>query len=398
LRVDRESSRDIGSDLARKLAQRIAAKVTDVGAVLVADYGKGVLIAPFLARLMADCARRRVPVAIDPARGADWAKYQGATLIKPNRRELELVTGMPLHTVSEIGQAANGLRVRHACQTVLVTLDRDGLLLVDELGAHHVPTSPRDAYDVTGAGDMVLAALGFGLARGVEPRAAAWLANRAAGLEVEHWGVTPVTWDDLRRDLDPAHDKILSLTDLLPRLAAARRLGRSIVLTNGCFDLLHEGHVACLRGAAARGDVLVVALNGDDSVRRLKGPGRPILAAAERAGVLTALANVDYVTVFDEDTPHNLLERIRPDVLVKGGTYAVDQVVGREIVEAYGGQVWVVPPLDGRSTTSIIERCVAGSRTGATEPPPRPDLRSPPSDQPWSRPDHASLKESIACR
>ncbi len=226
-------------------------------------------------------------------------------------------------------------------------------------GEAHVPARVRDVYDITGAGDTVLALLGLGQAAGLPLATSVPWANAAAGLQVQRWGVAPVTWRELADEVGgrrgPA-GAVLTLAELEMRVRQLRADGRSIVLTNGCFDLLHLGHVAYLREAARLGDVLIVAVNGDDSVRQLKGPGRPVTGQQERAGLLAALACVDYVVVFDEDTPHQVLHALRPDVLVKGGTYTVDEVVGREVVEAYGGRVAVMGCSPGLSTTALLDR------------------------------------------
>jgi D-beta-D-heptose 7-phosphate kinase/D-beta-D-heptose 1-phosphate adenosyltransferase len=385
-------------------------------------------------------------VLVDPARISDYSRYQGATLVKPNRRQVELATGRTVRSPADALDAGRELVQRYGFEAVVVTLDGEGMVMVTADGTvEHVPTKSRQVCDITGAGDMALAMLGVCLASGVTEskgrkveeveesetpeieeskgrnveesrtrrglgfgrdtkfwpegrmslRRAVELANVAAGLEVERLGVVPVTraeiaaalcqsgarvssWDGSPRRPgltwdgspsrpgrigNPAHRaaassgrnrKLVTLDEMASLAAAYRRGAKTVVFTNGCFDLLHVGHVSYLEEAAALGDVLVVGLNSDASVRRLKGPERPIVAERDRAALLAALGCVDHVVLFEEDTPHRLLEAIRPDVLVKGGTYTVDQVVGHEIVERYGGRVCVASTQPGVSTTKLV--------------------------------------------
>jgi D-beta-D-heptose 7-phosphate kinase/D-beta-D-heptose 1-phosphate adenosyltransferase len=235
-----------------------------------------------------------------------------------------------------------------------------------------LPTRKRQVYDITGAGDMVLAAIGVGLAAGIAPADIARLANVAGGLEVERIGVVPVTREEMTADIlansRSTPDKVCSVDELARHIAARRTLGQKIVLTNGCFDMLHAGHVACLQQAAEEGDCLIVAINSDDGIRRLnKGPERPIFEQDHRAAMLAALEAVDYVVVFDEPTPHALLERLKPDLLVKGGTYSHDEIAGWELVENYGGKVKPLGVIAGVSTTRVVARLRA-----ASQPVPKP--------------------------
>ncbi len=236
----------------------------------------------------------------------------------------------------------------------------------------HFPTSPRAVYDITGAGDIVLATIGVALACGVSPADAVRLGNVAGGLEVEKIGVAVVTRDEIRQRIQAERhagsDKLVSLEALLARAVERRQRGQRIVFTNGCFDLLHVGHVSYLQEAAQLGDVLVVGVNSDRSVRKLKGPSRPVIKERDRAAMLAALACVDYVLVFDEDTPEEILRALRPDVLVKGGTYAADEVVGHEIVTAYGGKVCLTGVVDGVSTTRILDSLAARDSEAAGQP------------------------------
>ncbi|MGH7202565.1 MAG: D-glycero-beta-D-manno-heptose 1-phosphate adenylyltransferase, partial [Planctomycetaceae bacterium] len=243
-----------------------------------------------------------------------------------------------------------------------ITLDSDGIALVTADGAAQIlPTRKRAVYDITGAGDMVLAMIGVGAAAGIPPRDLARLANVAGGLEVEHVGVVTISREQILADLlgggRNCAEKVGSLDAVARHVEARRRLRQRIVLTNGCFDVLHVGHVSYLQQAAAEGDCLIVALNSDASVRALgKGPDRPIFDEGHRATMLAALEAVDYVLVFEEATPHRIIERLKPDLLVKGGTYAREEIVGWELVESYGGEVKPLGVVPGVSTTDILRR------------------------------------------
>jgi D-beta-D-heptose 7-phosphate kinase/D-beta-D-heptose 1-phosphate adenosyltransferase len=291
----------------------------------------------------------------------------------PNRLEAELATGVRITTADDAFRAAKKLREELCLDLGIVTLDRDGMALVDRDGRASIfPTRPRAVYDITGAGDMALAMIGMALAARISPPLALQLANVAAGLEVEKIGVAVIPRAEIRERLieecrtasDPdrstslpiaAKDKIADLDQLEREVAEHRAAGRKIVFTNGCFDLLHAGHVSYLEEARWLGAVLIVGLNSDASVRRLKGPTRPVINQRDRATLLAALAAVDHVVIFDEATPHHLLHRLKPDVLVNGGTYTPDQVVGHEVVSEYGGHVCVVGLVEGVSTTTIVE-------------------------------------------
>ena len=247
-------------------------------------------------------------------------------------------------------------------EAMVITLDREGMALVHRDGRRKLfPTRPRQVYDVTGAGDMVLSVLGISLAAGFDYEDAITLANIAAGLEVERVGVATLTRAELLADVEvssrvaPPHrlDKTPERTELLGELQRRRQLGQTIVFTNGCFDIFHAGHVQILRKARDEGDFLVVGLNSDASVRRLKGEDRPLHNAAERAAVLAAMECVDAVVVFEEDTPLQLIETLRPNVLAKGADYQTEQVVGRDIVEAQGGRVVLIPLVRGLSSTRL---------------------------------------------
>ena len=368
LRVDRESREPLSGVIAEEMVAALERTIrttepdNQIDAVLVSDYAKGVCTAELLAAVIAIGRESGIPVIVDPAAGADYRWYRGATAITPNRTETARATGQQVVTIEDGMAAAVTLRDDLDLDTAFVTLDSDGIVLADSQdAARHVPTRRREVYDITGAGDMVLATIGLSAAAGCDPETMARLANTAGGLEVEKIGVVTVTRGEMIADLlggpRSAGEKIHSRETLCGLLEARRDSGQRVVLTNGCFDLLHAGHLACLEQAAAEGDCLVVAVNSDASVRGLaKGPGRPIIAENQRAAMLAGLEVVDYVVIFDEATPEALIEALRPDVLVKGGTYAVEEIVGRELVESYGGVAKPLGLVPGLSTSQIVAR------------------------------------------
>lgn len=360
LRVDQESRAPLSGELEEKATANFCAKLPEYDAILISDYAKGFCTPALLSALIRVARERAIPVIIDPARITDFARYQGATVLTPNRAEAELALSESLSDVHRALAAAKQLRDRCNADTVLITLDRDGMALASQSCHKHLPTIPRDVYDNTGAGDMVLAAIGAGQAASVGMLAGARLANLAAGMEVGEFGAVPICRERIQADLAhgerSALQRITTITELNQLVLDYRQAGKSIVFTNGCFDLLHAGHTTYLQQAASLGDVLIVAVNSDTSVARLKGAGRPIMGEDSRVAVLNALRWVDHVVVFDEGTPLELLQRIRPDVLVKGGTYSVEEIVGREFVESYGGTVCVTERVEGMSSSTLISK------------------------------------------
>jgi len=366
IRVDYENRAPLEAAVEADLAAVLDAKLRDADIVLVSDYDKGVCTPGLLAGLVAAAKKRGVRVIADPIRGGDYAKYAGCSAMTPNRLEAGLATGRTIETVADAFRAAADLRDRLGLEAGLVTLDKDGIALAHRDGRTALfPTRPRQVYDITGAGDMVMATLGLALAAGADYDPAVRLANVAGGLEVEKIGVATVTRDEILADLlhapfraerVPAADKVQSLPRLLADLDRRRQAGGKVAFTNGCFDVLHAGHVQYLHEARRQADCLVVGLNSDSSVRQIKGPSRPLNPVEARALVLAGLQDVDYVTIFAETTPLALIRAIRPDVLVKGADYRADEVVGAEIVAAAGGRVHLADLRQGFSTTNLIER------------------------------------------
>lgn len=360
LRVDTEATHALSDREEERVVAALEATIPVHDAVLISDYSKGVCTPRTLAAAIQIARRHGIPVLVDPGRTQDFACYRGATLVKPNRHETETASGRAIRRPEDALEAGRSLCDRLQLEGAVITLDADGMALVPRTGEGHVfSTRARSVYDITGAGDMVLAMLGLAVASGVNFESAVQLANVAAGLEVDRTGVCALTREEIRRELQVhqgnSSRKIVTREEAARLAAEYRRRGQRVVLTNGCFDLLHVGHVTYLEEAAAMGDVLIVAINSDDSVRRLKGPQRPVIQGRERAAMLAALTCVAHVLEFDEDTPHELLEAIRPDVLTKGGTYQPHEVVGHEIVEAYGGRVCVAGMVPGISTTEIVQ-------------------------------------------
>ncbi|MBS0266178.1 MAG: bifunctional heptose 7-phosphate kinase/heptose 1-phosphate adenyltransferase [Planctomycetes bacterium] len=362
LRVDRETREPVSDEIATALLAKILPAIADHQAILVSDYGKGVCTPHVVQQVIAAARAAGVPVIVDPRPGSDYSLYRHATAVTPNRLETRLATGREIRTTDDAFAAGRQLCQQVKLDHAYVTLDSDGIALVMADGsAQHLPTRKRQVYDITGAGDMVLATIGVGMAAAIPPADIARLANVAGGLEVERVGVVPITREEMLADIlansRGAHEKVCSLDELEKQLVARRTLGQRIVFTNGCFDILHAGHVAYLQQAAAEGDCLIVGLNSDASVRKLnKGPERPVIGQEHRAAMLAAMEAVEYVVVFDEVTPHKLLERLRPDLLVKGGTYQRHEIVGWELVERYGGEVKPLGEIPGLSTSRIVEK------------------------------------------
>lgn len=364
LRIVSQNQQLLRSDFERPLPApadadvraRVEAHLADVSAVVLEDYDKGALDDP--GGLIAAAAHAGVPVVVDP-KHKPFAAYAGAHLLKPNLDEFRAAAG-PFADDGALVALAEALCVEHRLGALVVTRGGRGMTVVARDGRHrHIPARPVDVYDVTGAGDTAAAALAVTASLGWDALDCAQVANVASGIAVGKPGTVAVSGPELAMALDaaPRGDRgVLSRDQLQDAVAQARARGERIVFTNGCFDILHAGHVSYLEEARALGDRLVVAVNDDDSVRRLKGAGRPVNALDRRLRVLSGLAAVDWVAGFPEDTPEALLEALRPDVLVKGGDYGPDQVVGADIVRGYGGDVRVLGLVADLSTTAIVER------------------------------------------
>ncbi len=376
LRVDYEMRGPLSASLERRLWTRLKGVVGHADIILISDYDKGVCTADLTAQLISMSRQVGKRTLVDPIRCKPaqqphaYQKYQGCSAMTPNRLEAGLAADRTVRDNEEAIAAGEILCHRFDLEAAIITLDKDGMALVHRDGRRQLfATRPRQVYDITGAGDMVISVLALALASGADYDQAIRLANIAGGLEVEKIGVVPVTRQEILADLaaterptqarDAASDKIVARAVLLRELEHCRHAGRRIAFTNGCFDILHAGHVQYLAEARAQADVLVVGLNSDESVRLLKGPHRPINLEAARAEVLAALAAVDYIVLFDQMTPLDLIRAVRPDVLVKGADYAKEQVIGGEFVESYGGRVHLAALKPGYSTTNLAQKLVA---------------------------------------
>ncbi len=366
LRADWELAQPAAAEIEQQLIDAILTQLVRANVVLLSDYAKGVLTARVI-RNVIDAARKLgTRVIVDP-KSANFAIYRGATLLTPNRKEFAEATRSRADSEQGIAEAARDAMQLADCEAMLVTQSEHGMTLVTRKGeAIHVPAHPVRVRDVSGAGDTVAAALAVSLAAGADWETALRMANAAAAVAVGKKGTASVTTAELRRRILPhaflaAEEKIIAAGgDLDTHLADWREQDLRIGFTNGCFDILHPGHVKVLTAARAACDRLIVGLNGDASTRRLKGEGRPVQDERARAEVLAALEAVDLVVIFEEDTPIKLIAAIRPSVLVKGGDYTRDEVVGHEIVEAGGGEVLLVDVLPGFSTTSLVDRARGG--------------------------------------
>ncbi|MBV5338909.1 MAG: D-glycero-beta-D-manno-heptose-7-phosphate kinase [Deltaproteobacteria bacterium] len=360
VRIDRESREALPPVVEQQLCLWIASHAGEYKVIVLSDYNKGVLTPSVIAAAVSAAAAIGIPVLVDP-KGADFTRYAGATLLTPNRKEAEAASGIPITDAASLAEAADVIIAATGLQHLLITRSEEGMSLFSHGGeAVHIPTVAREVFDVSGAGDTVLATLAVGIASGFTMAESARLANVAAGIAVGKLGTSIVTPQEIIDAVSLAHKdshaKIKSLDVLSPLIAAEKSRGKRIVFTNGCFDLLHAGHVKYLQKARNLGDLLVLGLNSDASVRRLKGSKRPLIDQDERAHLLAALDCIDYVVIFDEDTPLELITALKPHILAKGGDYSLDGVVGREVVEEYGGRVELITFVDGKSTTSIIER------------------------------------------
>lgn len=368
MRVDDEVTRPLEGPEAARFGDAVVTAVRDVAAVALEDYDKG-LLTPALCQRVIEAARAaKKPVFVDPARVSDYSKYRGSTILTPNRAEFCLAAGCKDDSLATIQQSAPALIEKYELEGLLITVDREGsVLALRDQPPVHVPTRARLVYDNTGAGDAVLAMLVAARVAGATWEEAARLTNIAGGLEVEKFGCVPVTRAeviaDLRLSTGSAAGKIRTRQELAAELTLRRSRGETIVFTNGCYDLLHAGHVRFLERCRELGNIVVLGLNSDASVKaQNKGPGRPIVPQDQRAEVMAALHCVDYVVLFDEPTPAAIVEALGPDVLVKGEDWADKGVVGRETVEARGGKVVLIPLLEGVSTTGIVERIRGGAR------------------------------------
>lgn len=361
VRIDREDNTAFPPDVQRALLDKIAHALNQTSLLVVSDYAKGLFSRDFTAQVISLGVEAGIPILVDPKQ-RDLSYYAGATVITPNRKELFEATGLVCDTDAEVEEAA-AKAIAQSGADILLTRSEQGMSYVSQRSATvHMPTEAREVFDVSGAGDTVVAAFGLALAAGLSVPQAMQISNLAAGIAVARHGTAAVPYEAVARKLwqaeaDPALFEIFeNVDDLAQRCQDWKRDGLSVGFANGCFDLIHPGHIRLIQEAAHACDKLVMALNSDASVRRLKGPTRPLQDEAARAEVMAAIKGVDAVTFFDDDTPMALIEKLVPDVIIKGADYTEDQVVGGEFVKSKGGRVHLVTLKDGHSTTILAKK------------------------------------------
>jgi D-beta-D-heptose 7-phosphate kinase / D-beta-D-heptose 1-phosphate adenosyltransferase len=369
LRLDNEPQRADFNGSADLLLQRAMAELTAAAVLVLSDYAKGLLSERVCRALIAEARRLQIPVVVDP-KGHDFTRYRGATTICPNAKELAAVTGESASELKWLLPAGQKMVAALNLQHMLVTLGEKGIAILRQESQAHVPAAAREVFDVSGAGDTVVAVVAAAIAARLPIEMAVQMANVAAGIVIGQVGTVPIQREELlgvlsRQIEDDPEGKLMPLDLLRARVAGWRSRGLRVVFTNGCFDLLHVGHVTLLEQARRMGDRLIVGVNSDRSVRRLKGRQRPVVREHDRAQVLAALAAVDAVVVFDEATPLRLIEALRPDILVKGGDYTESDVVGAAEVRGWGGRLELVPLVAGCSTTTLLQRSAEPVALGA---------------------------------
>ena len=360
LRLDVEDASLISDEISDKMIKLYEKNIEKFDIVIISDYKKGVLSIKNTAKLI-EIAYKYNKKTLIATKEPSYAKYKDAYLIKPNLNELKDLTKMSVNNDEEIVKAANELRKQTGAKYVLATRGKDGMTLVDENNFYHIRGVSKEVYDVSGAGDTVISYLAVGLANNFEIGDVARLANIASSIEVSKMGTYAVSIEEIREHIEKEngvsyYNKLPSVEKLTEILQKEREKGKKIVFTNGCFDIFHVGHSRYLRQASTYGDILVVGVNSDDSVKRLKGPERPIISEQERMELLADLQCVSYVVKFSEDTPYELIKKLQPDIITKGGDYKPEDVVGKDIVEARGGRVIICKLVEGKSTTNIITK------------------------------------------
>lgn len=360
LRVDEENDGELAKEVYDKFREQFRKLVGQADIVCLQDYNKGFFETNFCKDLIKIAKQAGKKVLIDPAPKADFTKYSGASAITPNRMEASISSGVDIKNMKDAEKAAEILMKKLNLEAVIITLDRDGAFLKTDSVAEQIPTIAKRVYDVSGAGDVVLAAAATCLAAGIDYRNTVEIANVAGGIEVGKFGTATVSVDEILNELlsrkQKSGSKIRSDEQLINQLTQHRNHKQKIVFTNGCFDVLHRGHIEYLEFCKKQGDIVVLGLNSDQSIRSIKGPERPINNQLDRAAVLSGLESIDYIVIFEEADPLNIIMKVKPDILVKGEDWAVKGVVGREFVEASGGKVVLAPLVKGKSSTDTIEK------------------------------------------
>lgn len=377
LRIDREKKQDISLSSLKKITEFIEDKMPDIDVILISDYGKGLITEGMLSRTIASAKKHKKMIIVDP-KGLDFSKYSGVSLLTPNKKEAALASGVEIIDEPSLEKAAHKILQNVDLDQLLITCGKDGMVLFERnKKPFKVEAEARQVFDVSGAGDTVIAVLGLAVASGASIHSSVTVANAAAGKVVGKTGTATVSKQELASALKIVMGKVGSATVSKQELASAlrshdlpakytdfselpalveelKKKGKRLVLTNGCFDLLHAGHIKLFSASKQLGDILFVAIDDDESVKKLKGPGRPVLNANERGRILSALDAVDYVVVFSSHELKKLIEIIQPDVLTKGSNYTSKEVFGRELVEKYGGRVELIPVTENISSTRII--------------------------------------------
>jgi len=358
LRIDRESRKEISPQTFKSIIELAKKVIPEVDVVLISDYGKGLITQPLIAKLV-ETARSRDKIIIADPKGLDFSKYSGVTLLTPNKKEASLSSGVEIADEKTLTAAGQNLLEASGTEKLLITCGKDGMVLFEPgCKPFRISTRAREVYDVSGAGDTVLAVLGLGMAAGLQLKEAITLANTAAGLVVGKVGTATVSKRELLGALKQTSEdfasKYKSLNEISQLCRKLRKNHKRIVMTNGCFDLLHAGHIRLFSASKQLGDAMIVAIDDDDSVKRLKGPGRPVIGATERVRILSALDSVDYVVVFATNELNSVIGAIQPDVLTKGNDYDSVKVLGRKIVEDYGGRIELIPITEDISAAQII--------------------------------------------
>ena len=367
VRADEESRLKLQPSEEQVLLEAVAEHLPSVSAIILSDYGKGVLSPRIIATVIAEAKARGIPVFVDP-KTDDFSRYKGATCITPNLQELAIASKMPVDSEEAVEAAARRVLADADATAILATRSERGMMLIEANGpSHSVPARAREVFDVSGAGDTVIASMALAHASGLSLSQSMHIANAAAGVVVSKLGTATVTVNEVLHELenedDSTSDKLIGVRSVASTQALVARWkgqGLRVGFTNGCFDIIHPGHISLLKAARAECDRLVVALNTDASVSRLKGPSRPVNELNARAQVMAAIVYVDCVVEFDEPTPYELIQKIVPDVLVKGADYRVEDVVGADIVKAAGGRVFLANLVPGQSTTAIVNRMKDG--------------------------------------
>ena len=360
LRLDVEDTTPIPDEISSEMLEMFKANIEKFDIVVISDYRKGLLNVRNTAQLIKIANDHNKKTLID-TKEPSYAKYKDAYLIKPNLQELKTLTKMEVGNDEEVILAANELRSQTGAKYVLATRGKDGMTLVDGKSFLHIGVVSQEVYDVSGAGDTVISYLAVGLANNFEIENAVRIANIASNIEVSKIGTYAVSIDEIKEFINKENDvsydrKMPSVDELAIILQAERQKNKRIVFTNGCFDIFHVGHSRYLKQASTYGDILVVGVNSDASVKRLKGADRPIISEKERMELLADLQCVSYVVKFEKDTPCELIKKLQPDVITKGGDYKPEEVVGKDIVEARGGKVIICKKVEGKSTTNIITK------------------------------------------